>query len=232
MKSYKKLYKNIDDIRDSFSDALLLERALTHRSWINENSIHDGNNERLEFLGDAILEFVVSAYLYRKFPTKEEGFLTALRANIVNTQNLGMLAEKLELGQHLKLSKGEEQGGGRKNESLLADTVEAIIGAMYIDGGLKSAKNFIDNCLLTNVDETLKMPLKDSKSRLQEVLQAQGMGTPKYGVVSESGPDHNKVFIVEVSVNGKQIAVGSGKSKSRAEKAAAAVGLVNFEVKR
>lgn len=228
----KKLFNNIEDIKESFSDTSLLELALTHRSWVNENTSAHGNNERMEFLGDAILEFVVSSFLYKKFADKEEGFLTALRANIVNTQSLGGLAKKLGLGPSLKLSKGEEQGNGRENESLLADTVEAIIGALYIDGGLKSAKSFIDSCLLANIEEMLQIPLKDSKSRLQEVVQARGMGTPKYSVVSEVGPDHDKEFEVEVAINGQKLAKGTGKSKSRAEQAAATAGLVNFEAKR
>lgn len=226
---------NIDELKKSFNDGKLFEKAITHRSWVNENQNTDGNNERLEFLGDAVLEFVVSDYLFREFPDKEEGFLTALRANIVNTQNLAVLASNMELGTILKLSRGEEQGNGRENESLLADTVEAVIGAIYIDQGFENAKSFILTNLLSDMDKKLEEPLKDAKSRLQEVVQSKGLSAPRYSVVKETGPDHEKEFEVEVVVEGKSLAVGTGKSKSRAEQHAAEnalateAGLVNFE---
>ena len=219
----------ITDIHNAFSNKQLFEKALTHRSWINENPGSEGNNERLEFLGDAILEFVVSSFLYNLLPDKEEGFLTALRANIVNTQNLASFARSIDLGKSIKLSKGEEQGKGRDNESLLADTVEALIGATYMDRGLESAKDFIHENLLSDIDEKLKQPLKDSKSRLQELVQAEGKSTPRYTVISETGPDHHKEFEVEVSVDGTILARGTGKSKSRAEQAAAEAALLTFE---
>src|SRR3989344_6741330 len=132
----------IDQIENKFKNKELFKQALTHRSWINENPGIRGTNERLEFLGDAILEFIVSERIYRDFPDKEEGFLTALRSNIVNTQNLSEYATKIDLGKHLLLSKGEEQGGGRNNGSLLADTVEAIIGSIFIDRGFQAAADF------------------------------------------------------------------------------------------
>jgi len=226
---------DISELKKSFNDSRLFEKALTHRSWVNENPESEGNNERLEFLGDAVLEFVVSDYLFGEFPDKEEGFLTALRANIVNTVNLAALAIKMELGKVLKLSRGEEQGNGRENESLLADTVEAVIGAIYIDQGPENAKNFILKNLLSDIDEKLQAPLKDAKSRLQEVVQAKGFPAPRYFVTTEAGPDHDKEFEVEVAVNGRSLAVGTGKSKSRAEQSAAEnalaaqAGLVKFE---
>lgn len=199
----------------------LLKQALTHRSWVNENDESRGTNERLEFLGDAILEFVVSLSIYNKFKDKEEGYLTALRANLVNTKNLSQVAEKLNLGAEIYLSKGEEEGGGRTNPSLLADTVEAIIGAIYLDQGIDASKEFIEENILIDADKKASAPLKDPKSLLQEKVQAQGLPAPRYQLVSEIGPDHNKEFTIEVIINGKSIAKGVGKSKSEAEQDAA-----------
>lgn len=211
-------YTNLQSL---FSDTKLLEHALTHRSWVNEHPGETTSNERLEFLGDAILEYIISKELFNDFPDKEEGYLTVLRANIVNTQNLAKTAIKLEIGKHLRLSKGEEDTGGRTNSSLLADTFEAIIGALYHDGGLVKAEEFIKSNLLAAIDTILAMPLKDAKSRLQEHVQAQGLPAPRYDVVSEVGPDHSKEFTIAVTVGGKQIAKGTGKSKSEAAQNAA-----------
>lgn len=223
----------IDETKNKFKDKRLYELALTHRSWVNENPKKAfGHNERLEFLGDAVLEFVVSSFLYSKFPDKEEGFLTALRSNIVNTKNLSALAKKLSLDERIKLSRGEEQGGGRANESLLADALEAVIGAIYTDSGLNAAKEFIHENLLNDIDEKLREPLKDPKSRLQEIVQAKGLAAPKYVVVHESGPDHDKNFVVEVYVDGKTAAAGEGKSKNRAQQAAAEAALAKLEASK
>jgi len=220
---------NLKAIGESFQDESLFVTALTHRSYINENRSVSENNERLEFLGDAVLEYVVSSFIFKEYPNKEEGFLTALRANIVNTQNLAELSKRLGLGKELRLSKGEEQGNGRNNESLLADTLEALIGAIYIDRGLSHAEEFIQLNLLSDVAEYLKTPLKDAKSRLQEAVQSGGMPTPKYRVVKESGPDHAKEFEVEVFVENKMLASGKGKSKNRAEQDAATEALARLE---
>lgn len=213
--------KKIKDIRDKFDDKNLFDKALTHRSWVNENKNNNGTNERLEFLGDAILEFIVSKELYAKFPNKEEGYLTSLRANLVNTKNLADLAINLNLGKEIFLSKGEEDGGGRNNTSLLADTVEAIIGAIYLDQGIESAEKFIQQNILDDLEKRANSPLKDPKSLLQEKVQALKLAAPKYQVTSEDGPDHNKTFVVEVSIDGKVEASGQGKSKSDAEQSAA-----------
>lgn len=215
----------IAEIKTRFNDSALLEQALTHRSWINENPGIRHTNERLEFLGDAILEYIVSAELYNKLPDKEEGFLTALRANIVNTKNLSELAMKLNIGEELFVSKGEEAGGGRNNISLLADTVEAILGAIYLDQGISAAEEFVKENLLSDLDIKLAEPLKDPKSRLQEQVQAQGSSTPKYEVIEETGPDHAKKFTVAVSVGDKRLAAGVGNSKSTAEQKAAEAAL-------
>ncbi len=211
-----------------FKNQNLLKQALTHRSWVNENDKARGTNERLEFLGDAILEFVVSFSIYNKFPNEEEGYLTALRANLVNTKNLSQVAEKLNLGKEIYLSKGEEEGGGRINPSLLADTVEAVIGAIYLDQGISASQKFIEENILIDVDQKAKAPLKDPKSLLQEVIQAQKLQAPRYNIVSEAGPDHNKEFTIEVIIDGKAKAKGVGKSKSEAEQDAASNALKNM----
>jgi ribonuclease-3 len=212
---------NLKQIEENFVNKDLYNHALTHRSWVNEHKGERTSNERLEFLGDAILEFVVSREIFAQFPDKEEGYLTALRANLVNTVALSELAKKLDLGSVLFLSKGEVDSGGRTNPSLLADTVEAIIGAIFIDRGLPSAEEFIEENLLSEVDKKVSGPLKDPKSRLQEYVQSLGLSTPKYKVVEESGPDHDKKFVIEVVVDSTPWGQGVGKSKGSAEQAAA-----------
>jgi len=212
---------NLDTLKDLFTDKKMLDQALTHRSWVNEHKGVRQSNERMEFLGDAILEFIVSKEIYRIFPDKEEGYLTALRANLVNTVALSEIAIKLDIGPRLFLSKGEEDGGGRENPSLLADTIEAIIGAIFIDSGIGEAEKFIADNVLININEKTAKPLKDYKSRLQEMVQAKGYPAPKYQVIEEEGPDHDKKFVIEVIVNGESWGKGEGKSKSTAEQNAA-----------
>lgn len=217
------------DFTNNFKDKELLTLALTHRSWLNENNGSGESNERLEFLGDAILEFIISKELFLKFPNKEEGYLTALRSNLVNTINLSLAAKKLKLGSQIRMSKGEEETGGRENTSLLADTFEAVIGAIFLDQGLDETHKFIQKTILSGLRLKLEEPLKDPKSRLQEEIQAKGFPAPKYLVVSEEGPDHNKTFEVEVVVNGKKLAKGKGRSKSEAEKEAAEKSIKNVQ---
>jgi ribonuclease-3 len=213
--------KYFEELKKKFKNPKILEEALTHRSWVNEHPGIRDNNERLEFLGDAVLEFVVSKELFIKFASKKEGFLTTLRANLVNTSSLAQTASDLEIGKEIFLSKGEDESMGRENPSILSDTVEAIIGALFIDQGIESAEKFIQENILVKTDEMIKQPLKDAKSRLQEKIQSKGLPAPKYIVVSESGPDHQKTFIVRVVANGKKLAEGVGKSKSEAEQKAA-----------
>lgn len=220
---------NPTELKTKFKDENLFLQALTHRSWVNENTKTRGTNERLEFLGDAILEFIVSEELFNKYPEKEEGYLTALRANLVNTKNLSELAIKIGIGPEIFLSKGEEDGGGRDNTSLLADTIEAIIGALFIDQGLGASKEFIVENILIDMDKKAASPLKDPKSLLQEKVQSEKLPAPKYQVISEEGPDHNKKFTIEVIVNGKSIAKGLGKNKSEAEQDAAQNALLNID---
>lgn len=222
--------KNLTQIKEKFSDKQLFEQALTHRSWINENPGIRDMNERLEFLGDAVLEYIVSKELYERLPDKEEGFLTSLRANIVNTKNLALLAQKMNIGDEIFLSKGEDAGGGRKNASLLADTVEAILGAIYLDQGINKAEEFVISNLLDDLDKKLEEPLKDPKSRLQEKVQADGYQTPKYEVVKQEGPDHSKSFTIAVIVGGKQMAQGTGSSKALGEQQAALNALEKIEI--
>lgn len=219
---------NHENLVKMFKNKNLLELALTHRSWVNENKGIRESNERLEFLGDAILEFVVSKELFKNYPDQEEGYLTALRANIVNTVSLANIAKKLEVGSSLYLSKGEEEGGGRENTSLLANTVEAIIGALFLDQGIRHASRFINQNILSEVPNIVKQPLKDAKSRLQELVQAMGLSTPKYEVVEESGPDHAKQFRISVVVDGKCWGDGLGKNKSEAAQFAAKKAIENY----
>jgi len=219
---------NIDKLKNYFKNESLLRLALTHKSWINEHQEGGESNERLEFLGDAILEFIVSKEIYGKFPEKEEGYLTALRANLVNTANLAEIAKKLGIGDSLLLSKGEEEGGGRDNPSILANTIEAIIGALFLDGGIKLSEDFIRINLLSGLQEKVSKPLKDAKSRLQELVQAKGLASPKYRVIDEAGPDHNKKFTIEVLIEGKSTGRGEGKNKSEAEQEAAKDAIKNY----
>lgn len=217
--------QNLQDLKNSFKDPTLFDHALTHKSWVNEHPNVRTSNERLEFLGDAVLEFVVSKEIYNYFPDKEEGYLTALRANLVNTVNLAELAKRLGLGELLYLSRGEDDGGGRTNASLLADTVEAIIGAIFLDQGIDQAYNFISANLLSEISDKVKQNLKDPKSRIQEYLQSQSLPAPKYKVVEALGPDHDKKFVIEIIINGEPFEKGEGKSKSEAEQEAARLAL-------
>lgn len=223
---------NLTSLKQLFKNEELFLQALTHKSWVNEHKNERGSNERLEFLGDAVLEFVVSSELFSRFPDKEEGYLTALRANLVNTQNLASLAKQLKVGYSILLSKGEEEGGGRENPSLLADTVEAIIGALFIDQGLEVVSSFISQNIFTEIPKKIESPLKDAKSRLQEFVQAESLPTPKYRVTEETGPDHNKNFTVTVLVESSIWGMGTGKSKSIAEQNAAQEALEAHLVKK
>lgn len=219
--------KRATRLKFNFKNKKLLALALTHKSWVNEHAGGE-SNERLEFLGDAVLEFIVSKELYKKFPEKEEGYLTALRANLVNTTNLSEIAKSLKVSEDLQLSKGEEEGGGRNNPSILANTIEAIIGALFLDGGIDTAEDFIKTNLLTAVAEKVSKPLKDAKSRLQELVQAKGFPSPRYLVVEETGPDHAKNFTIEVFIDNKPTARGIGKNKSEAEQEAAKEAMKRF----
>ncbi len=200
----------------------LLEEALTHRSFLNESKNKVPSNERLEFLGDSILSFVVSTYLFTKYPDFNEGKLTNLRSLLVNTRTLAEMARECELGSALRLSKGEEESGGRKNQSLLADTFEAFIGALFLDQGTREVEKFLNSTVIPRTDELIqKNILKDPKSILQEYIQSQKQNSPLYKVTSEEGPAHARHFSVGVYVGEKMLGQGKGKSKQEAEENAA-----------
>ena len=204
-----------------FHNIMLLQNALAHSSYANERW-HDSlkSNERLEFLGDSILGMVVAEHLFRNFPDRPEGELTRMRADMVCEKTLAAVAGRIELGQHLLLGNGEEQGGGRSRNSILADAVESVIAASFLDGGMAAARQFIDKFILVEVP-VKKLRNADYKTALQELVQQKKNQTLSYALVGESGPDHDKHFDVEVSLNGRVIGTGSGSSKKRAEQMAA-----------
>ena len=205
----------------TFRDKSILENALTHSSYANENrerGLHD--NERLEFLGDSILGFVVADYLYRSFPDKPEGELTRIRADLVCEKNLARAAATIRLGSFLLLGHGEEHGGGRKRDSIVSDAMESVIAASYMDGGFSAAKEIIDRLILCDVPAG-KPHNFDYKTALQELVQRKKDQVLRYELIGESGPDHDKKFDVEVLLNGKPCGKGTGSSKKRAEQAAA-----------
>lgn len=204
-----------------FRNIILLQNALTHSSFANERW-HDSlrSNERLEFLGDSILGMVVADYLYRNFPDRPEGELTRMRADMVCEQSLAAVANKLGLGQHMLLGHGEAQGGGKNRPSILADAVESIIAASYLDGGFEAAAGIIRRFILTEVP-VKKLQNVDYKTALQELVQQKKNQVLAYTLIGESGPDHDKSFSVQVTLNGKVVGTGAGSSKKRAEQDAA-----------
>ena len=208
-----------------FKNITLLQNALTHSSYANEywhNSLM--SNERLEFLGDSVLGMVVAEYLYCNFPDRPEGELTRMRADMVCEQALARVADRLRLGEHLLLGHGEEQGGGRGRASILADAVESVIAAVFIDGGMAPAKAFIEAFVLCNVPVT-KLNNADHKTALQELVQQKRNQIITYTLVGESGPDHNKLFVAAVALNGEILGEGTGSSKKRAEQEAARIAM-------
>ena len=220
-----------EKLRVSFKNKALLANAFIHRSYLNEVKDKDiSSNERLEFLGDSILSFIVSQHLFRSFPSLPEGKLTNLRSAIVKTQTLAKVARSLNLGQYLSLSRGEEEGGGRDNTSLLADCFEALIGAIFLDGGIIPVKKFLTDHIFILIPEIIKNRLyQDFKSDFQEKVQETHKEPPLYKVISEEGPDHAKKFLVGVFVGGKRQGEGKGKSKQEAEQEAAKSALTNHE---
>lgn len=217
-------------IRHSFTKPDLLVEALTHRSYLNEHREYTGNhNERLEFLGDAVLELAVTDFLFKRFPAKPEGELTSYRAALVNTVSLAESAQVLGINDFLLLSKGEAKDTGRARDVILADAFEAIIGAIYLDAGYAAAETFITNNLGNKIDDVIaKRSYQDAKSRFQEIAQEKKGITPSYVTVSETGPDHAKVFTIGVVLADKEIARGEGESKQSAEQAAAQAALAKM----
>lgn len=215
----------------SFKDQGLLETALTHSSYTREKNKAVQCNERLEFLGDAFFDAIIGEELYKSFPDKEEGFLSRIRATIVCEKSLSMKAEAFALGEYLKIGRGEEKTGGRSKISILADTMEAIIGAVYLDGGFESAKAFVLEVFADVLEDARhgKYIVTDHKSALQELLQSKGITSIKYELAEESGPDHDKTFRVELYVNGQREAEGVGKTIKSAEQSAAEMALKGRE---
>lgn len=204
----------------------LFEEAFTHRSYLNEAKLKVASNERLEFLGDSVISFTISNYLYSKYPDLDEGDLTNLRSLLVNTKSLSGIARELNMGQLLKLSKGEEESKGRENATLLENSFEAYTGALFLDQGMDSVVRFLDNALFPKIQELVnKKTFKDPKSLLQEKIQAKKQGSPLYRILEEAGPAHAKIFKVGVFVDGKKLGEGSGKSKQVAEEFAAKIAL-------
>ena len=206
-----------------FNDPSLLRGALYHSSYANEHrTMGISSNERLEFLGDAVLGFVSAEHLYRKHPDLPEGELTRIRAALVCEESLHEVAQSLQLGDFLLLGKGEESGGGRRRPSILADAVEAVLAAVYLDGGIDKARELIHRVLLDKEQEqVVESRRRDCKTELQELVQRKPNQELHYALVSESGPDHAKVFAVAVTLNGQTIGLGSGHSKKEAEQSAA-----------
>jgi ribonuclease-3 len=207
----------------TFANKALLQRALTHRSYLNENPDYPlEDNERLEFLGDAVLDFVTGEYLYHRFPEMPEGRLTNLRSALVRTETLAHFASNLNLGDYLFLGRGEEESGGRRRPAILCDAFEALIGALYLDSGLEMARQFVYQVIDPALQEILASDIdKDAKSRLQEVAQSHYQLTPTYRTVKEQGPDHAKEFTVEALIGDKIYGRGTGFSKQNAAQAAA-----------
>lgn len=206
-----------------FKNKDILKTAFTHRSYLNEKPEEKlSSNERLEFLGDAILEFWVSKTIFRQFPKMPEGLLTNFRSQVVCTQSLATIAQKLNLGNYLLLSIGEEKEKGRKNQTLLANTFEALTGAIFEDQGLEKTEKFLEKTILPRIEAVArKKTLKDNKSLLQEWAQEHNRVTPEYRLLKTEGPDHNRTFYTGVFINNKKIASGQGSSKQRAEQQAA-----------
>ncbi len=207
----------------TFEDKQLLQTAFTHRSYVNENrDVAKEHNERLEFLGDAVLELVITDFLFVRFPERPEGELTAFRAALVNTQSISAAATELGMNDFLLLSKGEAKDTGRARQYILANTFEAFIGALYLDQGYEAARAFIESSLFSKIDEIVEKRLwQDAKSYFQEKVQEEYSVTPSYELVREAGPDHDKKFIVAALVKGEAIAQGEGRSKQEAEQSAA-----------
>jgi ribonuclease-3 len=206
-----------------FRNSLLLAEALTHPSVSHETQRHHFNNQRLEFLGDAILQLVITEYLYQHFSAEAEGQLTKLRSRLVSRESLKVRAAALDLGQYLMIGRGEEASGGRKRSSTLADAYEALIGAVYLDSDLETARRFILTQSKPDLEQVAEAPVDiNPKGHLQELLQSISPCSPVYETVSESGPEHDKTFVVKCVWEGMVLGEGSGRSKKQAETAAAA----------
>ena len=216
-------------LRYRFKNPELLRQALKHRSFVGNHFSHINSNERLEFLGDAILGLIVTETLYKRFPDQPEGYLTEVKSLVVSRKILTRVARQIHLGDALYLGSGEEKSGGRDRASIISDAMEAVFGAIYLDRGYEAAKGVIDYLILQHLDAILEKDFnKNYKSKLLEYAQARGLGTPDYVVEKESGPEHDKVFDIAVQIQGKVWGHGKGKSKKQAEQQAAKDALVRI----
>lgn len=220
-----------DIIHYNFKNPELLHEALSHSSYANENRKNKNSNERLEFLGDSVLSIVVAQYLFENYRDLPEGELTKLRAYLVCEKTLFSFAQKINLGEFLLLGKGEENSGGRERPSILADAFEAVIAAIYLDGGLEAARKHILSFIPQNLDVNKKLTFNDYKTMLQEIIQQNPDEKVEYVLTEQSGPDHNKIFVVDVMLNSNVIGKGQGRSKKQAEQMAAkeALELMGYE---
>jgi len=235
----EKHYQSVIDLRFkqfqekigiNFNNEAILKQAFTHSSYVNEHRRkRREDNERLEFLGDAVLELLVSQYLYKTYPTMSEGDLTKLRAAVVCEPSLVKFANELSFGELVLLGKGEELTGGRTRPALLADVFEAFIGAVYLDQGIDVALQFLEKIVFPKIKEGAFSHVMDFKSQLQELVQREGAGTIEYRILTENGPAHNREFVATVSLNGKELGTGNGKSKKEAEQHAAQMALTQLK---
>lgn len=223
----KRVFSDVEaQLNYTFKDSAILRQALVHRSYAHERG-DELHNEPLEFLGDAVLGFVVAERIVRRRPDLDEGAMTRLRARLVNTRSLADEAKRLGLGEALLLGRGEERTGGRDKPSLLADALEAVIGAVFLDGGVRAARTFVMRLFARAIEETPGRGARsrDPKTALQEFLQARGLALPVYSLSGQEGPDHARAFVIEVIVDGRVLGLGRGTAKKRAEQEAAAIAL-------
>jgi len=236
MNSYEELVRSAPEIElrldYTFTEKNLLALAFTHRSFVNENKTVTEHNERLEFLGDSILNLLISDYLFRYLPGTPEGDLSYLRSRLVEATSCMLYVQKLELSSYLLMGKGERMNDGRGRESILSDLFEALIGAIYLDGGMESAKRFLFKNFSPEIDKILLTPVKNYKAELQDLSQKNYKQAPVYSVLTESGPDHSKHFVISVAVNGKEMGQGVGNSKKEAQQLAAKEALDNIHGKQ
>ncbi len=234
MNQIEHLIKNTSDIETKlgyrFKDHSLLVLAFVHRSFINENKTIAHHNERLEFLGDSVLGMLISDYLYHSLPKTSEGQLSYLRSRLVEAGSCVNYVQDLGVASYVLLGKGERMNDGRGRESILADLFEAIIGAIYLDGGIEAAKNFLFQNFTSRFEEILKTPLRNWKAILQDYCQKKFQQTPVYHVLQESGPDHSKVFKISVLVNQRELGKGLGPSKKEAQQSAAEDAIIRFNL--
>jgi len=219
-------------INIEFKNITLLIEALTHRSFVNENRDEPtSHNERVEFLGDAVLELIISDYLYKEYQDRPEGELTSFRAATVRTESLADASRKMGVGEYLRMSNGEEATGGRDKDYLLANAFEAILGAIYLDQGMEKSSEFVYIHLVPKIANVVKFRLDiDNKTKFQEIAQSLYKVTPTYEVISEQGPDHEKIFTMSVMIDGKTFGQGQGASKQKAEEQAAGEALKKVEI--